>query len=59
MPDPKLRDYIPALTCILGMILFVTGGGVCIELWQLRPIPALVGLAGLAFCGWTLWHYRL
>lgn len=52
MPDPKLRDYIPALECILGMILFVTGGGICVD----KPglIPALVGLAGLALCGWVL-----
>ena len=57
MPDPKLRDYIPTLTCILGMILFVAGGGVCVD----KPglIPALVGLAGLALCGWALWSNQL
>lgn len=51
------RPYIPGLILIAGMILFVFGGGICVD----KPglIPALVGLAGLALCGWVLWSNQL
>lgn len=59
MPEFSLRGYLPGLILIAGMILFVVGGGICAELQRLSVIPALVGLAGLALCGWALWSNQL
>ena len=53
------RPDTPGLILIAGMILFVVGGGICAELQRLSVIPALVGLAGLALCGWALWSNQL
>lgn len=55
MPEFSLRGYLPGLILIVGMILFVVGGGICAELQRLSVIPALVGLAGLAICGVIIW----
>ena len=59
MPEFSLRGYLPGLILIAGMILFVVGGGICTELQRLSVIPALVGLTGLALCGWALWSNKL
>lgn len=59
MSEFNLRGYLPGLILIAGMTLFVVGGGICAELQRLSVIPALVGLAGLALCGWVLWSNKL
>lgn len=59
MSEFNLQSYFPGLILIAGMILFVVGGGICAEFQRLSVIPALVGLAGLALCGWALWSNQL
>ncbi len=54
-----LRSYAPSLVLIAGMVLLVTGGGRCVELWRPAPAPMLLGLAGLMICGRVLRSNRL